>query len=407
MIAQQHHTVRCPICHSDSSSKLLRAARQPAMLNRLYETHSAAIAAPAVDLEFRACDRCGFAWNTLFNPAAVNYSPGYDNDQSHSPAFGQHTASVVQRLASRIGALPGAILEVCCGKGDVLRALAACTGRVGLGFDPACDQPIRDSCIFIEPRVFDWADADALGREDALAGVCIRHVLEHLPNPKGMLALLAHAMRRSSDAQLYVEVPCFEWIARQATFFDLFNEHCSLFTQESLRLALQECGFCDICVSPCFGGQYLSATAKLGSFAKPKDDPRATAVVDHRAARERLEVARQEARALFTDVMPATALWGCGAKGVSLVNQLRLNLREVTCIVDLNPAKQGRFVPITGHPVVAPASLRNLETHDADAHRVVVMNSNYAGEIAAAMRMHGVRARLIVLEDALAHAIPG
>ncbi len=49
---------------------------------------------------------------------------------------------------------------------------------------------------------------------------------------------------------------------------------------------------------------------------------------------------------------------------------------EVQAAVDINPYKQDKFIPGTGHPVIAP---RALTAQPPDL--VVVMNPIYAGEV--------------------------
>ena len=49
-------------------------------------------------------------------------------------------------------------------------------------------------------------------------------------------------------------------------------------------------------------------------------------------------------------------LWGAGAKGVSLLNALEPT-NGIGRVVDVNPRKQGSYVPGSGTPVVAPESL--------------------------------------------------
>ena len=44
--------------------------------------------------------------------------------------------------------------------------------------------------------------------------------------------------------------------------------------------------------------------------------------------------------------------------------------------IDINPAKQGRFLPLSALPVLSP-----LEAKDAGIDRVIVMNPNYFDEI--------------------------
>jgi hypothetical protein len=74
-------------------------------------------------------------------------------------------------------------------------------------------------------------------------------------------------------------------------------------------------------------------------------------------------------------------VWGAGAKGVTLLNALTLGRDVVAAVVDVNPRRQGRYVPGTGQLIIAPADLRRYHVS-----RVLVMNSNYVDEIRAMTR---------------------
>ena len=79
-------------------------------------------------------------------------------------------------------------------------------------------------------------------------------------------------------------------------------------------------------------------------------------------------------------------IWGAGSKGVSLVNTLA-DSGAIAALVDINPIKQGRFVPVTGHPVLAPEMLTELKPN-----RVIVLNPQYRDEIAAQLQRLGIQA---------------
>ena len=70
------------------------------------------------------------------------------------------------------------------------------------------------------------------------------------------------------------------------------------------------------------------------------------------------------------------AIWGAGAKGATFVNIVDPDASLVTCLVDVNPRKQGRSVAGTGHAGVAPDQLtpKGVAT-------VIIMNPNYETEI--------------------------
>jgi hypothetical protein len=60
-------------------------------------------------------------------------------------------------------------------------------------------------------------------------------------------------------------------------------------------------------------------------------------------------------------------------------------------VVDRNPAKHSRYLPITGHRVVAPADLASLAPDT-----VVLTNPAYQAEIEAELASLGVAATVVV-----------
>jgi len=68
-------------------------------------------------------------------------------------------------------------------------------------------------------------------------------------------------------------------------------------------------------------------------------------------------------------------IWGAGAKGVTFANMIDPNRKLIDCLIDLNPNKQGKFIPGTGHPIVNYKDIkpRKIET-------AILMNPNYFKE---------------------------
>ena len=59
-------------------------------------------------------------------------------------------------------------------------------------------------------------------------------------------------------------------------------------------------------------------------------------------------------------------------------------------MVDINPHKQGKFLPATGHPVISPEQLKVYEPGV-----VVVMNSIYLAEVQEQFDRRGIAAELV------------
>ena len=189
------------------------------------------------------------------------------------------------------------------------------------------------------------------------------------------------------------------WIFRYRQIWDFFYEHCSLFTKDSLTKAFQTCGFAVDNVRHVFSGQYLWITSHVADFpfgasvgyGDLSDWRRLDGDVTFQAAR----YAKVEAALLawwrnFLQRRSKVALWGAGAKGVTLANLVDPEAELIDCVVDVNPAKQGGFVPGTGHSIIAPELLT-----DRGVTTIVLMNPNYSAEVARQMAALQVHADLV------------
>jgi hypothetical protein len=83
-------------------------------------------------------------------------------------------------------------------------------------------------------------------------------------------------------------------------------------------------------------------------------------------------------------------LWGAGSRGVQLLNFADAD-RRLAAVVDVNPQKWGRFLPVTGHRVDDPASLAGHETR-----AVLITNPVYREEIAKSLADLGITAEILV-----------
>jgi FlaA1/EpsC-like NDP-sugar epimerase len=84
-------------------------------------------------------------------------------------------------------------------------------------------------------------------------------------------------------------------------------------------------------------------------------------------------------------------VWGAGSKGVTFLNTFGSE-NPTQYVVDINPHKQGKFVPGTGQEVVPVEFLR---AYQPDA--VLVMNPNYRGEIEKSIAELGLHTELMAV----------
>lgn len=361
-------------------------------MHELASSPHAARRAPTAALRFAGCTGCGLVRNRAFRPGLADYGPGYLNTQRASATYLAHEDGVVDLVTRLVRERSGALLEIGSGDGTVLRALHERTGRAAVGFDPAGPgQGEPGDALRLIDAAFDAAGVSAACGGAPVAAVCARHVLEHVPDPVGLLRA-AHAAL-ADGTPLVLEVPDLAWIARHGAFYDFFHEHCCLFDAGTIRTTLARAGFRVDRVSRSFGGQYLLvvATRSSAELAESRIASSAERAADRvrRFERfaDRILLGRRRVVAALAEVNLPVMVWGAGAKGVSFLNQFDPDHVRCAGAIDAHPDKQRRYVPACGHPIWAPANLRR-----ASRRAIVVMNPNYLDEVTARLDQLGVSA---------------
>lgn len=385
----------CPICDTASIAQLDYLQDVPALLNRMARTVTEARAAPRGTLDIVGCNGCGFVWNRSFDPGIVAYDPTYENDQSHSPAFRSHMEGMAANVLASVDADGvSEIVEVGCGQAVFLRALIAGAGprlRRASGFDPVFrNQPsVAETRIRVFEEYFDERTVTLLEVPPSL--VVTRHTIEHVASPVAFLKTIRRAIGET-PARLFIETPDVRWILARGATEDWFYEHCSLFDQHSLTLALKTAGFLPIRVDRVFQAQYLWAQATINRPAdREMPAPSRITSFPNLSDMRRRFVDQWQQR---VNGAGPVVVWGAGAKGVTFCTLVDSDATRVAAVVDINPAKHNMFVPASGHHVVSPADLVAIRPR-----MVIVMNANYRDEVAMRLSELGVNTSLVTLES--------
>ncbi|MCW5597317.1 MAG: methyltransferase domain-containing protein [Rhodocyclaceae bacterium] len=333
--------------------ELYRADQLPVFQNRMFRTAEMAHACARGDMVLVQDPRTGLVFNDAFRPELMHYDADYQNEQAVSSVFRTHldeiTGIVERHFRGR------SLIEVGCGKAYFLEHLQE-LGYAITGIDPAYE---GDNPRVIKAR---------FSRETGLRaeGLILRHVLEHIQQPADFLAALREA---NGGGTIFIEVPCLDWICSHRAWFDIFYEHVNYFRLDDFRRLfgrIHESGHV-------FGGQYLYVVADLASL-------RDTA---HEQV-ERFDFPADFAASIgrFADRIRArgatAVVWGGASKGVIFSLFMQRAGAGIDCVVDINPAKQGRYLPATGLRVSSPGEMLTQVATGAD---IYVMNGNYLAEI--------------------------
>jgi SAM-dependent methyltransferase len=381
----------CPVCNSQNVDFFLSRNQVPVHQNLpLHEQETATKTAQGY-LNLLFCQSCGFIFNDAFELKKIAYNESYDNTQTYSYAFERHVDALVHGLVYDKRVQNCCIVEVGCGKGHFLRKLVegGQWGNTGYGFDPSyvgkledCNSRLKFKQCFYDEQCSD-IQADVV--------IC-RHVIEHISKPVKLLRTIRKALQDTPNAKVFFETPCVEWILRNQVIWDFFYEHCSYFTRDSLTTAFEIAGFQVLSVSHVFGGQYLWLEAKPGDqpetiHLNPGQIPDLSQKF-FRAEQDLIAYWKEKIMQLATH--GKVALWGAGAKGVTFANLIDPDRLLIDCIIDLNPNKQSKYIPGTGHPIVSYLDIDQRGLTD-----IVLMNPNYYQENLDLLNSHQLKANLI------------
>ncbi|MCI5136866.1 MAG: methyltransferase domain-containing protein [Candidatus Electrothrix sp. AR1] len=317
----------------------------------MYDTADEAINCPRGEIKLVEDLQTGLVFNAAFKAELMDYDDHYQNEQAVSPRFQQHLYTVAGLIEEAVGRR--SLVEIGCGKGFFLELLSD-KGFDVTGFDPTYEGTNSK----IQRKYF------ASGVIDQAQGLILRHVLEHIEKPVEFLEQLRLA--NGGKGKIYIEVPCFDWICEHRAWFDIFYEHVNYFRISDFRRFFGEV----IDSGRLFGGQYLYVVAELASLRKPQID-----------ANDRVVFPDGFLETLGGN-MPKQriAIWGGASKGVIFSLLMQKKGYPVSTVIDINPAKQGHFLPATGLRVQSPLeAMKEL----SDGSIVYVMNSNYLDEVKA------------------------
>jgi len=391
---------RCPSCAAPAlGAPFYEQAEVPSHSCLLLDDAREAREFPRGTLALAACGACGFIANVAVDPSLQAYSSRYEETQGFSPRFRAFADDLARRLVERHDLHGRDVLEIGCGKGEFLVELCELGRNRGVGVDPAfvperLDTEAADRLTFIRDY---WSERYAHLTCDLV--VC-RHTLEHIVEPGPFLDLLRTSIGERPETVVFFEVPDAMRVLREVAFWDVYYEHCSYFTAGALGRAFRRAGFRVDEVELAFEGQYLLLEAHPiapgedggAPLALEEDVAEVQDAVRSYAARsaEILAGWRERLRDLRSSGRRA-ALWGSGSKGVAFLTALGLE-EDITCVVDINPHRQGKHMAGTGHPIVAPEDLV-AERPDV----VIAMNAAYREEIGASLDALGLHPELLAL----------
>jgi SAM-dependent methyltransferase len=373
----------CPVCRSSQWADILENRGAVVHIGRLFTTEMDARNAPRGDILLALCQECGYIGNRAYVPIEDAFAPGYEASLHHSGVYLQFLTNLADDLIARHQLENKTVLEVACGPGFFLRLMLERGCGVGIGVDPSLERAGNDAA---GTKPISWIRDfyDERYAQLPVDLVICRQALHTMPDPRVFVECVRRAVEHRPAVRIYFEVVNANNLFRRDVVWQLLYEYRSYFTQNSLARLFRECGLQVLRAGPCYAdGQYLSIEGALdsngvnGHPVSPRVGRREDLAEVQRFAatfhgkvsywRNQLQELRRKGRKV--------AAWGAAGRGITFLNLVDPE-GEIRHIAEINPARQGKYIPGTGALVVAPESLV-----ESRPDVIILTNATYANEI--------------------------
>lgn len=326
-----------------------------------------------VPLKVGVCQQCWLVQTEDYTRADALFDADYAYFSSYSSSWLAHARQYVEDMSARFG-LDGQsrVVEIAANDGYLLQYVAA-RGIPCLGVEPtrSTAQAAREKGLEIREVFFGEGSARALVEEGWAADLmAANNVLAHVPDINDFLRGFATLLKPAGVATF--EFPHLLSLMAEHQFDTLYHEHYSYLSLTAVRTLCQRNGLeiFDVQELPTHGGSLRVFVQRAGG---PQDvlpavqglleieDKVGVSSADFYStlapAAERIK--HQLLRFLLQAKAEGKRVvgYGAAAKGNTLLNYAGVRGDLLAWVADANPHKQGKFLPGSRIPVVAPERL--------------------------------------------------
>lgn len=383
---------RCRFCGAPLIVSFIDLGRQP-LANSFVTAEQLGRADPVYPLHARVCGACFLVQVDAVVPAAEIFSD-YAYFSSYSASWVEHAHRYADAMTARFGLNGGSeVIEIASNDGYLLRHFVA-AGIPVLGVEPAANvaRVARELGVRTHIGFFGVQTARLLKEQGHAADLMTaNNVLAHVPDINDFVTGVTLLLK--PEGVWTIEFPHLMNLIQQAQFDTIYHEHYSYFSLGAVEriLAAHQLRAFDVEELPTHGGSLRVYACHLEASHETTDALLALREREEYAGMERLETyqglgVRAEAakRALLDFLEQAArdgkivAAFGAAAKGNTLLNYCGVRASQIAFVADSNPHKQGRYLPGSRIPILAPEAIYSMKPD-----YVLILPWNLADEIGA------------------------
>lgn len=317
------------------------------------------------------CSQCKLVQLEAFEPPERIFSDDYAYFSSYSTGWLEHARRYTDAMVERFGLdATSRVVEIASNDGYLLQYFVE-RGIPVLGVEPTANTAAAaiEKGVPTEIRFFGRETADDLRAEHAADLLIANNVLAHVPDLNDFVAGLSLLL--APEGVLTIEFPHLLRLIDEAQFDTIYHEHYSYFSLLTATRALERHGLAifDVEEVPTHGGSLRiyagHAPREPGErVLELQERERAAGLEDlatYTAFADRVRREKREIVRFFIEQKEAgvsIAGYGAPAKGNTLLNYCGIGRDFIDYTVDLNPHKQGRFLPGSRIPILDPEEIR-------------------------------------------------
>jgi 2-polyprenyl-3-methyl-5-hydroxy-6-metoxy-1,4-benzoquinol methylase len=326
-----------------------------------------------VPLKVDVCEACWLVQTNDYTSAHSLFDAEYAYFSSYSSSWLNHAQQYVAQMVERFGLnADSRVVEIAANDGYLLQYVKA-RGIPCLGVEPTRSTADAARAKGLEIReVFFGKDSAAALRDEGWGAdlMAANNVLAHVPDINDFLAGFATLLKPSGVATF--EFPQLLTLMAGGQFDTLYHEHYSYLSLTAVETLCARNGLqvFDVADLPTHGGSLRVFVQRIDG-AQPRSpavaqqlEKELNAGIKTRAYYATLAPAAERIKLQLLDfLLKAKAEgkrvvgYGAAAKGNTLLNYAGVKADLLPWVADANPHKQGKFLPGSRIPVVAPERL--------------------------------------------------
>jgi hypothetical protein len=330
---------------------------------------------PKKNLDLWFCDDCYHIQNSAFDGYFENhYGKNYIIGVSHSAHARAIYTAITHRILSELPLSKDArVVEIGCGDGAFLAEFIKQSGiQQGFAYEPSGLYELAKTKPGLKVENRTYSDHEKKG--PPVDFLISRHVFEHLKEPHRILDGVKAKI-------LYLEVPRIEYALENSMYAEFYYDHIHYFTRSSFGEFLYRSGYeiisSDVAPVEEFMGVLARPTKTQTTSRVASQKPKYREFANNWVA-FRNELSEEIDRLRHSG--EHIAIWGAGARGVTLIDNLKLGKDSIEIIVDSDPQKWSKYLPNSSWQVMDPETFYRNPTSV-----VLVTSATYADEICRAL----------------------